>query len=66
MPNPQHDFADLGDVKLHYVTAGTGPAVVLLHGWPQTWVHVAQASSPLAAATGHWSRPLHGRSSDCW
>jgi pimeloyl-ACP methyl ester carboxylesterase len=32
-----HDFADLGDVCLHYVTAGQGPAVVLLHGWPQTW-----------------------------
>ena len=32
-----HDHADLGDVRLHYVTAGEGPAVVLLHGWPQTW-----------------------------
>lgn len=33
----QHACADLGDVRLHYVTAGEGPAVVLLHGWPQTW-----------------------------
>ena len=33
----QHAYADLGDVRLHYVTAGRGPAVVLLHGWPQTW-----------------------------
>ena len=33
----QHAYADLGDVRLHYVTAGSGPAVVLLHGWPQTW-----------------------------
>ena len=38
MPHPlSHDFADLGDVRLHYVTAGKGPAIVLLHGWPQTW-----------------------------
>ena len=33
----RHDYADLGDVRLHYVTAGQGPAIVLLHGWPQTW-----------------------------
>ncbi|MEO8039254.1 MAG: alpha/beta fold hydrolase, partial [Betaproteobacteria bacterium] len=33
----RHGHADLGDVRLHYVTAGEGPAVVLLHGWPQTW-----------------------------
>jgi pimeloyl-ACP methyl ester carboxylesterase/quercetin dioxygenase-like cupin family protein len=32
-----HGFADLGDVRLHYVTGGQGPTVVLLHGWPQTW-----------------------------
>jgi pimeloyl-ACP methyl ester carboxylesterase len=29
--------ADLGDVRLHYVTAGDGFPVVLLHGWPQSW-----------------------------
>lgn len=33
----EHAHADLGDVRLHYVTMGQGPAVVLLHGWPQTW-----------------------------
>lgn len=32
-----HRFADLGEILLHYVTAGQGPPVVLLHGWPQTW-----------------------------
>jgi len=32
----EHDFANLGDVTIHYVTAGQGPAVVLIHGWPQT------------------------------
>jgi pimeloyl-ACP methyl ester carboxylesterase len=29
--------ADLGDVQLHYVSAGAGEPVVLLHGWPTTW-----------------------------
>ena len=33
----QHGFADLGEVRLHYVTAGQGAPVVLIHGWPQTW-----------------------------
>ena len=33
----KHNYADLGDVMLHYVTAGKGPPIVLLHGWPQTW-----------------------------
>ena len=32
-----HHYADLGDVKIHYITAGRGPPVILLHGWPETW-----------------------------
>lgn len=30
-------FAEINGIRLHYVTAGSGPVVVLLHGWPQTW-----------------------------
>ena len=34
----KHHTAEIGDVRLHYVTAGNGPqAVCLVHGWPQTW-----------------------------
>jgi pimeloyl-ACP methyl ester carboxylesterase len=33
----EHHEADVGEVRLHYVTAGAGEPVVLLHGWPQTW-----------------------------
>ena len=36
-------FADLGEVRLHYVEAGEGPLVVLLHGFPEFWYGVAQA-----------------------
>jgi pimeloyl-ACP methyl ester carboxylesterase len=32
-----HHTADLGEVQLHYVTAGSGDPVVLVHGWPKTW-----------------------------
>ena len=32
-----HRYAELGDVRLHYVEAGQGPLVLLLHGFPQFW-----------------------------
>ncbi len=30
-------FAQINGIRLHYVSAGSGPAVIFLHGWPQTW-----------------------------
>ena len=27
----------INGIRMHFVIAGTGPALVLLHGWPQTW-----------------------------
>ena len=33
----RHEFADVDGVRMHYVTGGTGPPLVLLHGWPQSW-----------------------------
>ena len=32
-----HHYANLPEVRLHYVAMGEGYPVVLLHGWPQTW-----------------------------
>ena len=32
-----HNTERVNDVSIHYVTAGAGPPLVLLHGWPQTW-----------------------------
>ncbi|ELS55014.1 hypothetical protein STVIR_3916 [Streptomyces viridochromogenes Tue57] len=29
-------YVDTGEVRLHAVTGGTGPALLLLAGWPQT------------------------------
>jgi len=65
-----HHYADVGDVMLHYVTAGSGPPVVLLHGWPQTWWewrHVIPALAPHYTVIapdmrglGDSSRPLAG------
>ncbi len=43
-------YADLGDVQLHYVEAGKGPLVVLLHGFPEFWYGWRLQILPLAAA----------------
>ena len=32
-----HGFAQSGDVRLHYVTQGEGPLVVMIHGFPDFW-----------------------------
>lgn len=33
----EHGFVDLEEVRLHYVSQGEGPLVVLLHGFPEFW-----------------------------
>lgn len=32
-----HHMASVNGTRLHYVCGGTGPPVLLIHGWPQTW-----------------------------
>lgn len=32
-----HHYADVNGVRLHYARAGSGPLIVLLHGFPQSW-----------------------------
>lgn len=34
----EHGFVQNGEVKIHYVTAGEGPLVVMLHGFPDFWL----------------------------
>jgi epoxide hydrolase 4 len=43
-------YAEIGDVRLHYVEAGEGPLVVLLHGFPEFWYGWRLQIKPLAAA----------------
>src|SRR5262249_47625290 len=77
----EHGFADLGDVTLHYVTAGQGPPIVLIHGWPQTWFMWRDIIAGLACnyrvvapdlrGLGESSRPVAGydkktMSNDIW
>ena len=42
--------AEVGDQSLHYVEAGDGPLVVLLHGFPEFWFGWRLQIAPLAAA----------------
>lgn len=32
-----HRYIEVGGTRLHVAEAGEGPAIVLLHGWPQHW-----------------------------
>jgi epoxide hydrolase 4 len=44
-------YAEVGDdTTLHYVEAGVGPMVVLLHGFPEFWFGWRRQIGPLAAA----------------
>jgi epoxide hydrolase 4 len=43
-------YAEIGDQRLHYVEAGDGPLIVLLHGFPEFWYGWRQQIEPLAAA----------------
>jgi pimeloyl-ACP methyl ester carboxylesterase len=37
MAELKHGFASTNGIKMHYVEAGSGPLVVLCHGWPESW-----------------------------
>jgi pimeloyl-ACP methyl ester carboxylesterase len=51
LPSDLRDgYAEIGDQRLHYVEAGEGPLIVLLHGFPEFWYGWRQQIKPLAAA----------------
>src|SRR3954451_19921740 len=43
-------YAQVGDVELHYIEAGDGPLVVLLHGFPEFWYGWREQIAPLVRA----------------
>jgi epoxide hydrolase 4 len=36
-PGLKHEYAEVNGVRLHYVTAGKGPLIIFLHGFPEFW-----------------------------
>jgi epoxide hydrolase 4 len=53
----EHLNLELGRIKLHAATAGHGPLVVLLHGFPEFWYSWRHQLAPLAAAGFHAIAP---------
>jgi pimeloyl-ACP methyl ester carboxylesterase len=43
-------FANTNGIKMHYVEQGSGPLVVLCHGWPESWYSWRHQLLALAAA----------------
>lgn len=37
MPTLKHEYIQANGIRIHYVTEGEGPLVVLLHGFPEFW-----------------------------
>ena len=45
-----HQFAITNGIRMHYVEAGEGPLLILLHGFPESWFAWRHQIEPLAAA----------------
>jgi pimeloyl-ACP methyl ester carboxylesterase len=46
----KHGYADSNGVKIHYATLGSGPLIVMIHGFPDFWYSFREQMGPLAAA----------------
>ncbi|HKF29227.1 MAG TPA: alpha/beta hydrolase [Candidatus Binataceae bacterium] len=50
MTDLQHHFVTTNGIKLHYVEQGSGPLVVMCHGFPESWYSWRHQIPALAAA----------------
>jgi pimeloyl-ACP methyl ester carboxylesterase len=57
MAELKHGFASTNGIKMHYVEAGSGPLVVLCHGWPESWYSWRHQLQALAEAGYHVVAP---------
>jgi pimeloyl-ACP methyl ester carboxylesterase len=46
----EHRFIETNGIKLHVVVGGSGPLVMLLHGWPEFWATWRHVMRPLRDA----------------
>lgn len=48
LPGFTNHYAPVNGIRLHYVTGGSGPVLVCLPGWPQTWYSYHPIAAGLA------------------
>ncbi|MQY25802.1 alpha/beta fold hydrolase [Nocardia aurantia] len=68
--NPVEETVSVNGIRIHHTRSGDGPALVLLHGWPQTsycWRHLIEPLSrdhtviaPDLRGYGHSGKPREG------
>ena len=49
-PEVKHNFVQANGLRIHYVERGSGPLVLLLHGFPEMWWSWRYQIGPIAAA----------------
>jgi pimeloyl-ACP methyl ester carboxylesterase len=57
LPPVTHRFVDAGGLRMHIAEAGTGPLVLLLHGFPESWYSWRHQLTALAQAGFHAVAP---------
>jgi pimeloyl-ACP methyl ester carboxylesterase len=50
MNPPSHHFLETNGIRMHYVEAGSGPLMVLCHGFPESWYSWRHQIAALAEA----------------
>jgi pimeloyl-ACP methyl ester carboxylesterase len=57
VPGVTHRYVEAGGLRMHIAEAGTGPLVLLLHGFPESWYSWRHQLTALAAAGYHAVAP---------
>ncbi len=57
MATPQHRFVDTNGIRMHIAEQGTGPLVILCHGFPECWYSWRHQLGALAEAGYHVVAP---------
>ena len=57
VPGVTHRFVDAGGLRMHIAEAGSGPLVLLLHGFPESWYSWRHQLTALAGAGFHAVAP---------